>query len=342
MSYGGNMTEAERKRREALKENKPLVYKKVMNYESQLANGKSVAMMQIQPNYLCNFHCQHCSVSCFRKQDRIRMTHKDIMSLCDQADKYGLAQIDLTGGEPLFMKDLEQILEAIGTERFYLSIATNGWFMDKEKARWLKEKGVDRILLSIDSLDEEEHDWFRNKPGSHKRAMAAVDFIKEAGLDLKLTSVITKERVRSQELKDFFKFMTDKGIRIEAQVPRLVGEWEGRTDLLLSLDDQKYLKDHYDMEFHTSKHYGMDLGCLAVKKIITVTAFGDVIPCIWMYYSLGNILETPLKDIIEKGMRIFGKYHPVCRLSEDKEFLDKYNKSIAGKTLPIPIEEVNL
>jgi MoaA/NifB/PqqE/SkfB family radical SAM enzyme len=334
------ITKAEQDRREKLRIDKPKAYAKVMQYENQLANGKSIAMLQINPSYDCNFYCTHCSISSFRKQKRKIMTTADIRNLCDQADEYGLAQIDFTGGEPLLLNNLADILVAFGTKRFYLSLATNGWLMSKEKAAWLKEMGVDRILLSLDSINEDEHDRFRNKPGSYKKAIAAIDYIKDAGLDLKTTSVITHQRARSDELKDFVKFVSEKGARVEALPPRLVGEWEGRYDLLLTNDDFKYLQDTYNMQFHTSAHFGINMGCVAVKKTIVVTAFGDVMPCIWMYYSLGNILETPLKDIIAKGMRYFGKFHPLCRLAEDREFLEMYNKSIKGKILPIAIEEV--
>lgn len=268
------------------------------------------------------------------------MTVDDIGNLCDQAHEYGLAQIDLTGGEPLAFANLDMILAAINPERFYVSLATNGWLMTQEKADWLSEMGVDRILLSLDSLNEEEHDKMRNMMGSWERAIIAVRYIKNAGLDLKFTSVITHQRVHTQELRNLVQWSKDIGARIEALPPRPVGEWQGRTDLLLTADDFKFLQDEYDMQFHTSKHFGISMGCVAVKKILTVTAFGDVMPCIWMYYSLGNILETPLRDIIAKGMKYFGEYHATCRLSEDADFIEQYNKNIKGRTLPIPIESV--
>lgn len=332
--------ESEVKRREGLRKSKPLVYAKVMKYEEMIANGKSIAMMQIQPSYVCNMHCLHCSVSCFRKQKRPIMTLDTIKSLCNQMNDYGLAAIDLTGGEPLAMKNLVGILGAIGTERFYMSLATNGYYMEKNVAEWLKVMGIDRILLSLDSLNEKEHDIMRNTQGAYKHAIDAIQYIKNAGLDLKFTSVITHQRVHAQELKDFVQFAKDNGGRIEPLPPKLVGEWEGKFDLLLTEDDYKYLADTYNMTFHVAPHYGMNLGCLAVKKILTVTAYGDVMPCIWIYYSLGNIHDTPLKDIIAKGMRYFGKYHPICRMSEDIDFIKKYADNIKGKQLPVAIEEV--
>ena len=332
-------TMQEIKMREKIQKDKPLVYNKIMKYEDNIKAGKSIAMLQIQPSYNCNFTCKHCSVSCFRFQRRETLTLEEIEKLCNDADEYGLAQLDLTGGEPLVFKNLEQILKAIKPERFYLAIATNGWELTADKAVWLKQHGVDRILLSLDSLEESEHDDFRNKWGSWKRAISAIDNSLNAGLDLKINTVITHERVRSKEFDQFLKFIKAMGARLEALPAKPAGEWQGRTDILLTKDDEKYLSETYGVQLHTSKHYDMDLGCLAVKKIIVVTAYGDVIPCIWMYYSLGNIKVMPFKDIMAKGMNMFGAYYPKCRMS-DPEFLEAYNKSIQAKILPIPIEDI--
>ena len=63
-------------------------------------------------------------------------------------------------------------------------------------------------------------------------------------------------------------------------------------------------------------------------------------PCPWMYFSLGNFFETPLKDILAKGMRYFGKTERKCLVSEDKEFIDKYISKTYGKELPVKIEEI--
>ena len=54
-------------------------------------------------------------------------------------------------------------LRALGTERFYVYLTTNGFFMTPEIAQELANLGVDRVSVSIDSLDEETHDTFRGK-----------------------------------------------------------------------------------------------------------------------------------------------------------------------------------
>ncbi len=334
------MTKDEKDRRKQLRLNKPLTYEKVMNYEKQLANGKSIAMIQFNPSYVCNLHCKHCSVSSFRKQKKKILTIEEIGKLYNDAHRYGLAQTDITGGEPLAFKNIFDIIKAIGTRRFYTTVATNGWFLNEEMAIKLKQSGVDRVLISLDSLDKKSHDAMRGKEGIWQRAVNGIKYSIDNDLDVKLTTVITHDRTRSKELKDFIKFAFDNGARPEALAARTVGEWSNRSDLLLTLDDYKYLEDKYGLQFHTSPHYGMHLGCIAVKKLLSITAFGDVMPCIWMYYSLGNIRDESLENIINKSMNIFGSYHKLCRIGQDKKFMNQYNLNTKGKELPVPIEEV--
>ena len=89
--------------------------------------------------------------------------------------------------------------------------------------------------------------------------------------------------------------------------------------------------------------YGLNLGCIAVKRMVSVTKYGDVMPCPYIHTSLGNFFEEPLKDIVERGLMIkyFGKYINTCLIAEDIKFINDYVvKKIYGKPLPVPYSEV--
>ena len=89
--------------------------------------------------------------------------------------------------------------------------------------------------------------------------------------------------------------------------------------------------------------YGLNLGCIAIKRMISITKYGDVMPCPYIHTSLGNFFEEPLKDIIERGMKIkyFGKYVDTCLIAEDRKFINKcVVKKIYGKPLPVSYSEV--
>jgi MoaA/NifB/PqqE/SkfB family radical SAM enzyme len=77
--------------------------------------------------------------------------------------------------------------------------------------------------------------------------------------------------------------------------------------------------------------------------MISVTKYGDVMPCPYIHTTLGNFFDEPLKNIVERGMNIkyFGKYVDTCLIAEDRDFINKHVvKRIYGKPLPVPYKEV--
>jgi MoaA/NifB/PqqE/SkfB family radical SAM enzyme len=269
-----------------------------------------------------------------------------VKELSKQADEMGLAHIVITGGEPLVFPDFDDIVKAIDPNKFYITSDTNGWFLDAEKARHLKSIGVDKIQLSIDSLSTHEHDEFRRKHGSHERALQAIDASLNAGLNIILATVVTKQRIRSQEFIEFLNFAKRKGVAVFVTYAKPVGAWERNYDVLIDKDDMNYLRQlekKYNVFTHLTPSYGLNLGCIAVKRMVSITKYGDVMPCPYIHVSLGNFFEEPLKDIIERGMRIkyFREYINTCLIAEDREFINDYEiKKIYGKPVPVSYTEV--
>ena len=340
------LTPVESEKRNRLKINKPLVYDKVVKYNEKYKNGESIAIIQFQYDYACNFRCQHCSISDFRhnKKEARSFTISDARELARQADELGLGHIDITGGEPLVFPDLDQLIEAIDPSKFYIQVDTNGWLMTDEKAKHLKSIGVDKIQLSLDNFDANEHDNFRRKQGAHERALKSIDSIQKAGLSMQIATVVTHQRARSEEFIQFLEFAKHRGVAVSVVWPKPVGEWAGNFDVLVTPEDIAYvagLRERYDVYDHLTPAYGLDIGCIAVKRMISITKFGDVMPCIWMYFSLGNFFKEPLKDILQRGMKYFGKHETKCLISEDKDFINKYvTKTYGRDDIPVPIEEI--
>jgi MoaA/NifB/PqqE/SkfB family radical SAM enzyme len=338
---------SEQEKRNRLKQEKPLVYEKIVKFADKAKRGESIAIVQFQYNYACNFHCQHCSIERFRDKKDVRsFTIEDVKNLARQADELGLARFVITGGEPLVFKDLDDVVAAIDPQKFYINCDTNGWFLDDAKARHLKEIGVDRIQLSIDSLDAEEHDHFRNAKGSHARAMRAVDACLNAGLGIFIQTVVTKQRLHSDEFIQFVEYFNAKGVGVFVSYAKPVGAWEGHFDSLVDKSDMKYMEElekKYQVFTHLTPAYGLDMGCIAVKGMISVTQYGDVQPCPYIHVSIGNVFKEPLKDIIERGMRIkqFGEHVDTCLIAEDRHFIEKYIAGrVYGKDVPVPYTEV--
>ena len=336
----------ETQKRDSLKQEKPYVYKKVMQYDEKVKKGESIAILQFQYDYRCNFKCEHCSVKRFQGKKKGRFfTISDVKELSRQADEMGLAQIVITGGEPLVFPDFDDMVKAIDPQKFYIISDTNGWFLDAEKAKHLKRIGVDKIQLSIDSMSASEHDKFRCKPGSYERCIRAIDAALNAGLNIIVQTVVSKQRVRSKEFIEFLEFLNGKGVGVFVTYAKPVGCWEGNFDVLINKDDMDYVRElekKYDVFTHLTPAYGLNLGCIAVKRMVSVTKYGDIMPCPYIHTSLGNFFEEPLKDIIERGMKIkyFGNYVNTCLVAEDRKFINDYVVKMYGKPLPVPYSEV--
>ena len=334
-------------RRNKLKEKKPYVYEKIMKFDEKIKKGESIAIIQFQYNYTCNFRCVHCSVKRFQgKNDARQFTIADVKNLFKQADELGLARVTITGGEPLVFKDLDELVAAIDPQKFYINCDSNGWLLNEERAKHLKSIGVDRVQVSLDSFDAKEHDEFRRTPGAYDRAMKTVDVARNAGLDIFMQTVVWKQRLYSEEFIEFLEYFTNLGVGVFVSYAKPVGAWEGKFDGLVDKEDMAYIRElekKYKVFTHLTPAYGLNMGCISLKGMFSVTQYGDVLPCPYIHTSIGNVFKEPLKDIIKRGFGIkyFGEYIDTCLIAEDRDFINKYVVGrINGKPLPVPCSEV--
>lgn len=340
------LTEKEQAGRNYLKEKKPYVFEKVSKFKEKYDRGESIAIIQLQYNYICNMKCEHCSIKRFQGTNPNRkLTPKDVGVLAKQADEMGLARFVISGGEPTVFPDLEELVQAIDPEKFYINCDTNGWLL-AEKAQFLKNIGIDRMQLSIDSLNAQEHDEFRHMPGAFDRAMEGIKACQEVGLPLYIQTVVTKERLHSEEFIQFLEYFNGIGLNVFVSYAKPVGAWEGHFDNLINREDMAYMRElekKYRVCTHLTPGYGLDMGCIGVKGFISVTEYGDVLPCPYIHTSIGNVFEKSLSDIIQTGMNIshFGEHRDTCLIAEDLDFIKKYvAERIYNKPLPVPCSEV--
>ena len=158
---------------------------------------------------------------------------------------------------------------------------------------------------------------FRRRKGAHARALQAVEASRKAGLAVFVSTVVTKQRLHSAEFIEFIKYFNDKDLGVFLTFAKPVGAWQGKYDMLVDPEDLQYVKQletKHKIFSHLTPAYGLDLGCTAVKGMVCVTQYGDVLPCQYIFISLGNIFEEPLREIIQRGLNIkwFGEHVDVC------------------------------
>jgi MoaA/NifB/PqqE/SkfB family radical SAM enzyme len=348
------LSAAELAKRNDLRNRKPYVANKLAQIHAMEERGEVSPIIRLEKSYLCNFQCTHCSAEYYmdRHLDKIgvvderpRMTMDDVREISRQADEIGLGRFVITGGEPLVMKDFDEVVEALDPNKHYIITDTNGWFLDAAKAKHLKEIGVEKVQLSLDSFIAEEHDAFRRKPGAYKRAMEGLHASLDAGLNLIIQTVLVKGRVRTQEFRDMCEFATKHKFGLYVSYAKPTGSCSEHPEFVIDKEEADILREmekEFNVFTHMTPSYGSFKGCITVKGIITVTSSMEVTPCPYIDFSFGNLRETHLRDVLARGMRNpwTGPYRPDCLIGEDPQFIKLHTEKTANaKVLPLPYGE---
>jgi len=122
--------------------------------------GRSLRDLRISVTDRCNFRCVYCMPKEVFGKDYAFLERKEILTFEEIAratrifSELGVEKIRLTGGEPLVRRNLEQLIEMLArVPGLDLTLTTNGSLLAR-KARALKDAGLRRITVSLDSLDE--------------------------------------------------------------------------------------------------------------------------------------------------------------------------------------------
>lgn len=118
--------------------------------------------VSFEVTYSCNARCRHCHLGGMIKGEK-RASPEEFAGRAREL-KPVVAQV--SGGEPLLRKDIENIVQALHRPNHapYIVLTTNASLLSEKKYRALKESGVDEFSISLDYPDE-RHDQFRGIPG---------------------------------------------------------------------------------------------------------------------------------------------------------------------------------
>ncbi|MDA8136154.1 MAG: 12,18-didecarboxysiroheme deacetylase [Desulfobacteraceae bacterium] len=157
----------------------------------------------------CNLKCVHCYARSEDLSYDNELTHEQSIAMIDDLARFGVPVLLFSGGEPLTHPRLVEYAQYAVKKGMRAVISTNGTLITKEKAKLLKEIGLSYVGISLDGL-EETHDLFRGVRGSFKKAMAAIENCKEAGIKVGLRFTINKRNVK--DIPGIFDLLEDKNI----------------------------------------------------------------------------------------------------------------------------------
>ena len=166
----------------------------------------------------CNFRCPYCMPAEIFGERYQFLPRKELLNFEEIARlakifaKLGVTKIRLTGGEPLLrtgLPDLVKMLSPIsGIED--LALTTNGFLLDKH-AQELKEAGLNRITISMDSLDDAVFQQMNGRGFGTSQVLSGIEAAENAGLSpIKINAVIQRS-VNDQSIVDLVNHFKTKG-----------------------------------------------------------------------------------------------------------------------------------
>lgn len=174
---------------------------------------RPIISLRITLTNRCNVNCVYCHHDGMVSSKQ-EMTVDELYTICKIAKNLGVKKIRLSGGEPLIRKDIVEIVEKIASLGFKdISMTTNGTMLEKY-AQGLKDAGLDRVNVSLDTLNRETYEFITRKDYLESAKAGILKAVEVGMYPVKINMVIMKD-INQNEIKDMFYFCKENNIVLQ-------------------------------------------------------------------------------------------------------------------------------
>lgn len=318
--------------------------------------GRDHAYLRISLIERCNLRCSYCmpeeGVQLSPKSHL--MTYEEIYEIAKIFVNNGVSKIRLTGGEPLIRKDIPIILEKLASLPVELSITSNAVIIDKF-IDVLKANGVNKINVSLDSLDSEKFKHITRRD-QFKKVYDNILLLVKEGFTVKVNAVLMKD-FNDNEIIEFINFTKDLpiSVRFIEFMPFDGNKWDMSKMVsyaeVMDYVNEAFTKDEVeriqDAPNDTSKNYKIKgfKGSFAIISSVTnpfcdscnrlrLTANGQLKNCLFSSTESdilttlrsGNSIEPVIKKAVQAKLKVRGGMDTIEKLQEPK--LHSNNRSM--------------
>ncbi len=178
--------------------------------------GREISYLRVSITDRCNYRCIYCKPEEqfeFIPHEEI-LRYEEIVEIIEEAVNLGVTKVRITGGEPLARKGVVDFIKKLREIKKLedISLTTNGFFLS-EYAEKLKDAGLNRVNISLDSLQEEKYKKI-TRGGSLEKALKGIDSALKAGLlPIKINTVLIRG-INDDEVEDFVRLTLGRPLNI--------------------------------------------------------------------------------------------------------------------------------
>jgi cyclic pyranopterin phosphate synthase len=323
--------------------------------------GRPMRDLRISVTDRCNFRCRYCMPrevfgEGYQFMPRAELlTFEEITRLARIAHDLGVQKVRLTGGEPLLRRGLPDLVRLLaGIDGLDIALTTNGSLL-AQQAQALKDAGLRRVTVSLDSLDEDTFREMNDADFPVSAVLAGIDAAAAAGLAPVKINAVVRRGVNDHTVVDlarhfkgsghivrFIEYMdvgTTNGWRVDDVVPG--GEIVAMINAELPLEPVdanyagevakrwRYTDGSGEIGVITSVTQPFCAGCTRAR----LSADGELYTC--LFAAHGTDLRALLRsgasdDVIEAALRgVWGRRS------------DRYSELRSSETIPLQRVEMS-
>ena len=283
-------------------------------FTAGLARKKHFEIL-VQVTNRCNMKCSFCDFWPNGVAPKFELNPDDYRRLANELAEINSMIISVEGGEPLLRPDIVEIV-SIFSEKHIPMLYTNGWFLDRQKAKDLFAAGVAQVGVSIDFPDAKRHDEKRGLAGAWQKAWETVEILAELAprprKQVHIMTVLMKDN--QDDIEALLKLSAERGVAHRITLLSMEGNRRvqndnesPRPDISLELMRLRKKYPHFSMFSEYLKMISPYLAgeempdCNAGRQGFNIDHLGNVGPCIEKSdLVVGNVRENSIQEIIKK------------------------------------------
>lgn len=265
------------------------------------------------------------------------LSYGECCRVIDDIAQYAPFILVLSGGEPLWRRDVFDLARRAKSRDIRVALATNGTLIDEAMALRIREAGIERVAISLDGADSLTHDTFRGHQGAFDAAVRGIKLVKQLGISTQINTTVSRHN--EHQLPEILKLAQQlkvNAFHMFLLVPVGCGLTIQDEQAIHGEDAERILTWFYDRTLDANlemkatcapqyyriirqrraearrageklaelpKHgmHAITKGCLAGTAVCFISHRGEVFPCGYLPVSAGSLRKIEFREIWERA-----------------------------------------